>query len=600
MALTIDAAQKRVFELRQIIERNNRLYYEKDAPEIEDFEYDQLNRELKQLEAEFPQLITADSPTQKVGGAPSGRFAKVVHEIKMESLQDAFSYDELREFDRRVRETAEHPVYVVEAKIDGLSVSLEYVNGQFYRGSTRGDGMVGEDVTQNLATIKAIPKTLAGPSEQWPEFLEVRGEVYMPHDAFFKLVEEQELNDKQPFKNPRNAAAGSLRQKDSKITASRGLSIFVFNIQQIQGRQLERHSESLDYVKSMGFTVSPRYHSFDNIEAAIKEIAEMAGVSISTASIVLRGDAQKRKITEKTAQRVLNAAKHLGYTPNVSARRLRAPQTDSFVISIFWASLWAGEFRAPTLQFLRGVQSVLDTTEKKCEIMIYPYQRGHLSDNFSRLSLCHAAIVCNATSEDLAALENTLLPVPVVLHSRKSDVLPCVYIDYLHTGEIPAQIFHKQGMMHVLLCVPSSAFVGASDCERAFIRCALEMGMSVQRMVVDDNMAGGYRAAHEIAQMNPRPDCIFFLSDVLALGALKGFHESKIRIPEDLRIISLGSYDSDMEEYANPSLSVVRMPLEEMGAAALTKAIQLLSDFSGEQATQIPVSYIARESCPEE
>lgn len=272
MKLTIDAAEKRILELRQIIEHNNRLYYEKDAPEIADFEYDKLNRELKQLEADFPQLVTLDSPTQKVGGAPSGRFPKVVHEVKMESLQDAFSYDELREFDRRVRDTVEHPTYVVEAKIDGLSVSLEYEHGELVRGSTRGDGIVGEDVTQNLTTIRDIPLKMSGPLEQWPEFLEVRGEVYMPHDAFFKLVEEQELNDKQPFKNPRNAAAGSLRQKDSKITASRGLSIFVFNIQQMKGKQLNSHSDSLSYVRSLGFTVSPRYHSFDNIEEAIHEI----------------------------------------------------------------------------------------------------------------------------------------------------------------------------------------------------------------------------------------------------------------------------------------------------------------------------------------
>ncbi len=269
MELTLEQAQQRVLELRKVIERNNRLYYEQDAPEIEDFEYDKLSRELKNLEAQFPQLITVDSPTQKVGGAPSGRFPKVTHAVKMESLQDAFSFEELREFDRRVRETVEHPHYVVEAKIDGLSVSLEYENGELVRGSTRGDGVVGEDVTNNLATIKDIPKKLKG---QAPEFLEVRGEVYMPHEAFLKLVEEQELNDKQPFKNPRNAAAGSLRQKDSKITKTRGLSIFVFNIQQLRGKELTSHKESLDYVKSLGFTVSPRYTRFTDIEDAIQEI----------------------------------------------------------------------------------------------------------------------------------------------------------------------------------------------------------------------------------------------------------------------------------------------------------------------------------------
>ena len=171
-------------------------------------EYDQLTRELKTIEAQFPQLVTPDSPTQHVGGTPSGKFSKVAHAVKMESLQDAFSLDELREFDQRVREAGVTPEYVVEIKIDGLSVSLEYRNGRLTRGSTRGDGLVGEDVTENLATIKSIPKEI--PTA--PEFLEVRGEVYMPHEAFFALKEQQELEDKTPFKNPRNAAAGSLRQ----------------------------------------------------------------------------------------------------------------------------------------------------------------------------------------------------------------------------------------------------------------------------------------------------------------------------------------------------------------------------------------------------
>ena len=187
----------------------------------------------------------------------------------MESLQDAFSFEELREFDARVREAGVEPQYVVEEKIDGLSVSLEYQDGRFVRGSTRGDGLVGEDVTENLATIRAIPKTLPPGA---PEFLEVRGEVYMPHDAFFALKEEQELQDKVPFKNPRNAAAGSLRQKDAKITAARGLSIFVFNLQQVRGRSFARHSETLDFIKQMGFPVSPRYRVFTSIEDALKEI----------------------------------------------------------------------------------------------------------------------------------------------------------------------------------------------------------------------------------------------------------------------------------------------------------------------------------------
>ena len=186
----------------------------------------------------------------------------------MESLQDAFSEDELREFDARVREAGIRPEYVVEAKIDGLSVSLEYRDGRLVRGSTRGDGTVGEDVTENLASIRDIPQQL----ENAPAFLEVRGEVYMPHAAFLKLKEQQELEDKTPFKNPRNAAAGSLRQKDAKITAERGLSIFVFNLQQCEGRSFTTHHETLDYIKSLGFPVSPRYSVFSNIEDAIREI----------------------------------------------------------------------------------------------------------------------------------------------------------------------------------------------------------------------------------------------------------------------------------------------------------------------------------------
>ena len=266
--MELEQAKKRVEELRAVIEKNNRLYYDQDAPELEDFEYDALTRELKELEAQFPQLVTAASPTQKVGGTASSKLPKVTHAVKMESLLDAFSFDELRDFDRRVREAGVEPEYVVEIKIDGLSCSLEYENGQLVRASTRGDGVVGEDVTANVCAIRSIPKTL----KDAPEFLEVRGEVYMPHEAFQHLCAEQELQGAAPFKNPRNAAAGSLRQKDARITGSRGLSIFVFNVQQIRGKTLTKHSESLDYLKSLGLPVSPRYHVVRDIEDAIAEI----------------------------------------------------------------------------------------------------------------------------------------------------------------------------------------------------------------------------------------------------------------------------------------------------------------------------------------
>ena len=269
--MELEQAKKRVEELRAVIEKNNRLYYDQDAPELEDFEYDALTRELKELEAQYPELVTPASPTQHVGGTPSGRFAKVTHAVKMESLLDAFSYDELRDFDRRVRDAGIEPEYVVEIKIDGLSCSLEYENGELVRASTRGDGVVGEDVTANVRAIKKIPKKL----KNAPEFLEVRGEVYMPHEAFQHLCAEQELQGDTPFKNPRNAAAGSLRQKDAKVTGSRGLSIFVFNLQQVRGKKLSTHAESLDYLKSLGLPVSPRYHIVHDIEDAIREIEQI-------------------------------------------------------------------------------------------------------------------------------------------------------------------------------------------------------------------------------------------------------------------------------------------------------------------------------------
>jgi DNA ligase (NAD+) len=268
LELQLEQARQRVEELRALIEYNSRLYYDQDAPELEDYQYDALNNELKALEQQFPELVTASSPTQRVLGTPSGRFAKVAHAVKMESLLDAFSYEELRDFDRRVRDAGVEPEYVVEIKIDGLSCSLEYENGELVRASTRGDGMVGEDVTANVAAIRSIPKKL----KNAPEFLEVRGEVYMPHEAFQKLCAEQEVQGATPFKNPRNAAAGSLRQKDAKITGARGLSIFVFNVQQIRGVTLTTHAESLDYLKSLGLPVSPRYNIYHDIEDAIAEI----------------------------------------------------------------------------------------------------------------------------------------------------------------------------------------------------------------------------------------------------------------------------------------------------------------------------------------
>ena len=267
--MDIEQAKKELEQLKKTVAYHSYLYYQENRTEISDYEYDMLNNRIKEIEKEFPQLITEDSPTQQVQGMASSSFEKVTHTVKMESLLDAFSYRELEDFDRRVREAVEDPMYVVEAKIDGLSMSLEYENGRFVRGSTRGDGLVGEDVTRNLATIKSIPKTI----KNAPRFLEVRGEVYMPKEVFLRLVRQQENEGKQPFKNPRNAASGSVRQKDSRITRERELDIFIFNLQQISDDvSVTGHKQSLDLLKSYGFNVSPRYSIFDNIQDAIKEV----------------------------------------------------------------------------------------------------------------------------------------------------------------------------------------------------------------------------------------------------------------------------------------------------------------------------------------
>lgn len=260
--------KNKIEQLRKQIEYHSNRYYNEDAPEIEDYEYDMMMRELQSLEENYPEYKTPDSPTQRVGGKADNTFESVVHTVRMESLQDAFSHNELRDFSKRVNETVVNCQYVVEPKIDGLSVSLEYRNGVFFRGSTRGDGNVGEDVTANLKVIRNIPLKLNEPIE----YLEVRGEVYMPKKSFEKVVDRQILNEEKPFKNPRNAAAGSLRQKDSEVTKTRGLDIFVFNIQQIEGKELNSHKQSLDYLKTLGFNTIPTYKLVDNIEYAIEEI----------------------------------------------------------------------------------------------------------------------------------------------------------------------------------------------------------------------------------------------------------------------------------------------------------------------------------------
>lgn len=259
--------KKQIEELREQLRYHNEKYYNQDAPEISDYEYDMMQRELRRLESENPEFVSESSPTMRVGGVADRLFTPVKHLVKMESLLDAFSYDELYSFEKKVTDAVGTTAFSVEPKIDGLSVSLEYENGEFVRGSTRGDGETGEDVTANLLTVASIPRTINFEGE-----LEVRGEVYMPREAFFALVKRQELMGEQPAKNPRNAAAGSLRQKNSQITAERKLDIFVFNVQRITEKTFSSHIESLNFLKNLGFNVLPTFKKCTSISEVIGEI----------------------------------------------------------------------------------------------------------------------------------------------------------------------------------------------------------------------------------------------------------------------------------------------------------------------------------------
>ena len=269
-------AKERIEELRKIIEYHSKKYYDEDKPEISDYEYDTLMNELKKLEKENPEYITKDSPTQKVGGHVREDFTKVTHEVPLQSLQDVFSFEELYDFDKRIKEKAdefdEKFNYCVETKIDGLSCAIKYENGILVQGATRGDGIVGEEITPNVKTIKTIPHKLKEPIN-----ITVRGEVFISKGDFEKLNEEREILGEPLFANARNAAAGSLRQLDSKITAKRPLDIYIFNVQKIEGKEFNSHWEELNYLESLGFNVVPfrkLCHNMKEVISAIEEIGE--------------------------------------------------------------------------------------------------------------------------------------------------------------------------------------------------------------------------------------------------------------------------------------------------------------------------------------
>ena len=265
-------AEERIKELRKTVEYHAKKYYDDDNPEISDFEYDMMMVELRTLENQYPELITKNSLTQKVGGTVKEGFEKVEHEVPLQSLQDVFDFDEIKAFDERVKNKAEENDikdvnYVVETKIDGLSAALEYKDGILVRGATRGNGLIGEDVTENLKTIKTIPQKL-------PEKLNitVRGEVFISKKEFEKMKQEREENEEELFANARNAAAGSLRQLDSKIAENRPLDIYIFNVQKIEGKDFNSHYEELEYLSKIGFNVNPVRIYCKNINEIIKAI----------------------------------------------------------------------------------------------------------------------------------------------------------------------------------------------------------------------------------------------------------------------------------------------------------------------------------------
>ena len=267
-------AKQRIEYLRKTLEYHAKKYYDEDKPEISDFEYDMLMVELRNLEKEYPEFMSKESLTQKVGGHVKEGFKKVEHEVPLQSLQDVFDLNEVKEFDTRVRKVAEENgielKYVVETKIDGLSAAIEYKNGILMQGATRGNGLVGEDVTENLTTIKTIPKTLKDKID-----ITVRGEVFISKEDFEELNRTREENEEELFANSRNAAAGSLRQLDSNITKTRPLDIYIFNVQKIEGKEFNSHFEELNYLESLGFNVNPVRIYCKNIEEVFKAIEKI-------------------------------------------------------------------------------------------------------------------------------------------------------------------------------------------------------------------------------------------------------------------------------------------------------------------------------------
>ena len=327
----------------------------------------------------------------------------------------------------------------------------------------------------------------------------------------------------------------------------------------------------------------------------IKEIASAAGVSPSTASIVLNGKSGKRKIPKITQDKVWAAAHKMDYRPNVSARRLRAQTSDSLVIAVFWAS----DFRAPMMvRFLHGLREAIFTCREKCEIVIHPYENDKLCYLTQAFEMCHAAIICNASQKDMDFLESYTFPVPIVLYNRNSQKFCTVNVNDYLLGAIPARIFAGRHHKNAVLLNSESVFPGMKVRTDSFLDEAGKAGLSVEQLDQENSMAGGFLGGEEVCRLNPLPDCLFCVSDAMAIGALRALFKERISVPDQMEIISIGNGDRELEEYACVSLSVVPLPMEKMAAACLKLALDLLSGrVEPPCSIELPIIYQKRESC---
>lgn len=327
----------------------------------------------------------------------------------------------------------------------------------------------------------------------------------------------------------------------------------------------------------------------------IREIAKEAGVSSSTVSIVLNGKSEERKIPQITQKKIMDAARKLNYHPNVAARRLRIQPSDNLIIAVFWAS----DFRAPMMvRFLQGLQQAILKSKKNWEVIIHPYQNNKLNESMQALEMCNAAVICNASIQDMRFLEHRSFPVPTVLYNRHSDKFCTVNVDDNLLGAIPAKVFADRGHKNAGLVVSKSVFPGMDVRVSSFLLHAEKAGIAVRQINQENSMEGGYRGGESLCTWNPMPDCLFCTSDMMAIGAMKALLQAGVRIPEDMEIISVGNGERELEEYACVSLSVVHLPMEKMAEACFELVLDLMAGkVEPPYSVELPVKYITRDSC---